>query len=85
MRRELQDLERLLDKVQNDTKNQKDNSNNNQDNNDMLIKYEFEQLLKYKQNQLNSTTNASKNSADLSSVKQDIEEIQNQVNTLQEF
>ena len=30
-------------------KNQKDNSNNNQDNNDMLIKYEFEQLLKYKQ------------------------------------
>ena len=38
----------------------KDNSNNNQDNNDMLIKYEFEQLLKYKQNQLNSTTNASK-------------------------
>lgn len=85
LRRELQDLERLLDKVQNDTKNQKDNSNNNQDNNDMLIKYEFEQLLKYKQNQLNSTTNASKNSTDLSSVKQDIEEIQNQVNTLQEF
>ncbi|CAX42663.1 EH domain-containing protein, putative [Candida dubliniensis CD36] len=90
LRRELQDLEKLLDKVQNDTINHKHNNNNNNTNgdNDMLIKYEFEQLLKYKQDQLNSTAstkNNSNNSTDLSSIKQDIEEIQNQVNTLQEY
>ncbi|RLV90059.1 Actin cytoskeleton-regulatory complex protein END3 [Spathaspora sp. JA1] len=79
LRRELGDLEKLLDKVQSGVKSE---AQEKQD--FMLIKYEYEQLLKYKQEKLTSIKTSGGNK-DLSQVKNDIEEIQTQVNSLEEF
>ncbi|CAI5758484.1 unnamed protein product [Candida verbasci] len=78
LRRELQDLETLLEKVQNNSKSSEKESTNND-----LITYEFEQLLKYKTEKLNEPK--SQRPTNLSNVKSDIDDIQNQVNTLEEF
>lgn len=67
LRRELTELEGLLSKVKKEVKT---------DNND-LVKYEFEQLLKYKQE--------IKPDGDLSGVQNDVELIESQVDTLREF
>ncbi|KAG2730904.1 hypothetical protein G9P44_006053 [Scheffersomyces stipitis] len=80
LRRELTDLENLLHKIQNGNKN--DISNTNDDS--ALLKYEYEQLLKYKQNKL-SSANLSTKSKDLTEVKGDLDLIQSQVSTLEDF
>ncbi|EMG46158.1 END3 Actin cytoskeleton-regulatory complex protein END3 [Candida maltosa Xu316] len=76
LRRELQDLEKLLDKVQNGAQSSEKEREEN-----MLIKYEFEQLLKYKNEQLKSANKQ----VDLSSVERDVQDIQSQVATLEDF
>ncbi|KAG7661858.1 END3 [[Candida] subhashii] len=80
LRRELADLEKLLDKVQSGAhSSQKENEDN------MLIKYEFEQLLKYKQDKLNSGMANGRNADDLTQVQTDVQDIQNQVYSLEQF
>ncbi|EER33355.1 hypothetical protein CTRG_02173 [Candida tropicalis MYA-3404] len=76
LRRELHDLEDLLDKVSNGSR-----ANEKEKEERMLVKYEFEQLLKYKQEQLKNGSNK----VDLTSVKRDVEDIQTQVSTLEDF
>ncbi|KAK6455753.1 actin cytoskeleton-regulatory complex protein END3-domain-containing protein [Scheffersomyces xylosifermentans] len=80
LRRELTDLENLLEKVQNGSKQ---SSNNDSDISGML-KYEFEQLLKFKQDKLSSAKSSNK-SKDLKEVKSDIDDIRSQVTTLEEY
>lgn len=78
LRRELANLESLLDKTQ----KEKDTSNAS----DMaLIKHEFEQLLKYKQEKLNTAKRAPTNQKDLSDVRNDIDLISSQVKSLEEY
>lgn len=76
LRRELHDLEDLLDKVSNGSR-----ANEKEKEERMLVKYEFEQLLKYKQEQLKNGSNK----VDLTLVKRDVEDIQTQVSTLEDF
>ncbi|RCK67715.1 Actin cytoskeleton-regulatory complex protein END3 [Candida viswanathii] len=76
LRRELHDLEQLLDKVSNGSR-----ANEKEKEERMLVKYEFEQLLKYKQDQLSK----SGKKVDLALVKRDVDDIQAQVSTLEDF
>lgn len=50
-----------------------------------LLKHEFEQLLKYKQNKLNAAQSVPNSDKDLTDVKNDIELIGSQVQVLEEF
>ncbi|RCK55514.1 Actin cytoskeleton-regulatory complex protein END3 [Candida viswanathii] len=76
LRRELHDLEQLLDKVSNGSQASEKETEKR-----MLVKYEFEQLLKYKQDQLSK----SGKKVDLALVKRDVDDIQAQVSTLEDF
>lgn len=83
LRRELANLEDLLSKA-----SQKSNTSDKAvDDKLSMIKYEFEQLLKYKTQLLSDQSNKSnRNEAkDLNDAKNDIELIENQVTILQEF
>mmetsp|Transcript_1117 Transcript_1117/g.1122 ORF Transcript_1117/g.1122 Transcript_1117/m.1122 type:complete len:394 (+) Transcript_1117:51-1232(+) len=83
LRRELANLEDLLSKA-----SLKDNASNKIEDSELtMIKYEYEQLLKYKTNMLSELEAGSRrnNSKDLSDAKNDIELIENQVTILQEF
>ncbi|KAG7192097.1 endocytosis defective- protein [Scheffersomyces spartinae] len=76
LKRELKDLETLLEKAQWNSKQERSSDLAN-------VKYEFEQLLKYKQDQLNKSSTTS--SSDFSDIKGDVELIEAQVKTLEEF
>lgn len=83
LRKELANLEDLLSKA-----SQKDSTSNKSDDSELaMIKYEYEQLLKYKTTVLSELAGSSNrnNSKDLSDAKNDIELIENQVTILQEF
>lgn len=83
LRRELANLEDLLSKA-----SQKDHTSNKSDDSELaMIKYEYEQLLKYKTNILSELESGSNhnNSKDLGDAKNDIELIENQVTILEEF
>lgn len=71
LRRELANLEDLLNKTTKETEPSKDNS---------IVKHELELLLNYKENKINSG-----GEKDLTDVKNDIEVIETQVSTLEEF
>lgn len=80
--RELANLEGLLEKVQKNASS----SNGSTQSDSQLIKYEYEQLLKYKQDKLTAAQSATGNGdKDLADVKNDIDLIESQVATLQEF
>lgn len=80
LRRELANLEELLHKASNESKS------NEKDNNELtIVKHEFEQLLKYKELELEKATKGGDSSKDLSGVKNDIDLIESQVETLQGF
>lgn len=82
LRRELNNLEELLEKAKQET--QLDQLSNN----DLtIVKHELELLLNYKENKLStlSKNNGKSDDKDLSDVKNDIELIESQVNTLQDF
>lgn len=77
LRRELANLEEVLKKVQ-------DNDQGKSGTTELqMIKYEYEQLLKFKQEKLNKVRESS--DKDLSDVKNDIELIETQVTTLEGF
>lgn len=78
LRRELANLESLLDKAQKEK-----NTSNASDL--ALIKHEFEQLLKYKQEKLDEANRIPANQKDLSDVRNDIELISSQVQSLEEY
>ncbi|CUM65441.1 uncharacterized protein PRCAT00003080001 [Priceomyces carsonii] len=78
LKRELNDLESLLREVQRDTK--KDNTMESS-----ITKHEFEQLLKFKESQLKNLSADENKSKDLVNVKGDIELIESQVTTLEDF
>lgn len=78
LRRELANLESLLDKAQTET-------NQNADGELAVLKFEFEQLLKYKQDKLKSLRSVPDSDKDLTDVKNDVELISTQVQTLEEF
>lgn len=75
LRRELQDLEELLEKAT------KESSSSN--NEASIIKHELELLLSYKETKLNEIQKS--DSKDLSAYKSDVELIESQVTMLQEF
>lgn len=78
LRRELANLESLLDKAQ----KEKDTSNAS----DLaLVKHEYEQLLKYKLEQLNAANSAPENQKGLGDVRNDIDLISTQIKSLQEY
>lgn len=77
LRRELVNLEELLAKAQNKPKDSSINPL-------QMLKYEFEQLLQYKQSKLKKLQDES-DSKDLGDVKNDVELIETQVATLEEF
>lgn len=79
LRRELEDLEKLLKKAE-DEKN-----NKGKDNKLDLIKYEFEQLSKYKEEQVKQASNKVGGGSSLNSVINNIEAIQSQVTQLEIF
>ncbi|KAK6205314.1 actin cytoskeleton-regulatory complex protein END3-domain-containing protein [Scheffersomyces amazonensis] len=82
LRRELTDLENLLNKVS-------DNSKTESSNNELsIVKHEYEQLLKYKQAKLTSSGSSSSTTAtgkNLSDIKSDIDLIESHVSTLEEY
>lgn len=78
LRRELANLESLLDKAQSE-------SNQNADGELAVLKFEFEQLLKYKQDKLKTMQSVPNSDKDLTDVKNDVELISTQVQTLEEF
>lgn len=78
LRRELANLEELLDKAQ----KEKDNVSSSDT---PIIKHEFEQLLKYKQEKLDTAKRANTGSKDLSDVQSDIDLISSQVRSLQGY
>ncbi|CAK7896155.1 actin cytoskeleton-regulatory complex protein End3p [[Candida] anglica] len=78
LRRELTNLEDLLSKAQS-TK-----ASDSVDEESALIKHELELLLRYKEEKLRASTSTS-GQKDLGDVKNDIDEIETQVNTLEEF
>ncbi|ODV76787.1 uncharacterized protein CANTADRAFT_333545 [Suhomyces tanzawaensis NRRL Y-17324] len=79
LRRELTELENLLEKVEKGSKYYEEEDQKNS-----LVKYELEQLLKYKEGLLNKSKSRG-NDKDLDDVKNDIELIESQVSTLEEF
>lgn len=79
LRRELEDLEKLLKRAENEKNNKgKDNKTN-------LVKYEFEQLLKYKEEQVKQMKSRVGGASDLDSVLSNIGSIEVQVNQLETF
>lgn len=78
LRRELAGLESLLDKAQKEKESSKTSDMS-------VIKYEFEQLLKYKQEKLNSAKRAPDNQKDLGDVRNEIVLISSQIQSLQEY
>lgn len=78
LKRELKDLEALLEKAQSNTKQEKASELAN-------VKYEFEQLLKYKEDKLKQSGQQLSVTGDLNDVKGDVELIESQVATLEEF
>uniref|UniRef100_A0A0L0P456 Actin cytoskeleton-regulatory complex protein END3 n=1 Tax=Candidozyma auris TaxID=498019 RepID=A0A0L0P456_CANAR len=84
LRRELANLEDLLEKAKQESKSGGKSSDNTTS--DLaLLKHEFEQLLKYKQNKLNAAQSVPNSDKDLTDVKNDIELIGSQVQVLEEF
>lgn len=79
LRRELEDLEKLLEKAE-EAKNVK-----GKDRKLELLKYEFEQLLKYKEEQVKQLNNINGGASNLNSVISNIEAIEIQVNQLEQF
>lgn len=77
LRRELAGLERLLEQAQQEAQNP--------DGESAVIKFEFEQLLKYKQEQLRELQAMPAADKDLADVRNDVELIASQVQTLEEF
>ncbi|QRG36776.1 actin cytoskeleton-regulatory complex protein END3 [Candidozyma auris] len=84
LRRELANLEDLLEKAKQESKSGGKSSDNNTSDS-ALLKHEFEQLLKYKQNKLNAAQSVPNSDKDLTDVKNDIELIGSQVQVLEEF
>ncbi|KAK6464305.1 actin cytoskeleton-regulatory complex protein END3-domain-containing protein [Scheffersomyces coipomensis] len=82
LRRELTDLENVLNKASSGLKQEKSN-----DNELAIVKHEFEQLLKYKQSKLSqsSVSGSTSNGKQLSEIKGDIELIESHVSTLQDY
>lgn len=78
LRRELANLESLLEKAQSESKNEADGEL-------AVVKFEFEQLLKYKQEKLQGLKKMPNSDKDLADVKNDVELISTQVRTLEEF
>lgn len=78
LRRELVNLEELLAKVQDKPKDSSILPL-------QMLKYEFEQLLRYKQDKLKSVNEDASNTKDLGDVTNDVELIETQVATLEEF
>lgn len=76
LRRELEDLEKLLTKAENEK------NNKGKDDKLSLVKYEFEQLLKYKEEQVKQLKSGS---SDLSLVINNIGSVESQVNQLESF
>ncbi|ODV95975.1 hypothetical protein PACTADRAFT_67009 [Pachysolen tannophilus NRRL Y-2460] len=86
LRRKLKDLENLISKAEEAA--EKRRNPRIEDDKIGLTKYEFEQLLKYKESQLAkiSTSNGSNGSTGgMSNVKSDIDDIEQQVATLEQF
>lgn len=79
LRRELANLEELLQKASSESKSDEQNNNGL-----TIVKHEFEQLLKYKELELEKVSKGD-NNKDLSGVKNDIDLIESQVETLQGF
>lgn len=79
LRRELEDLEKLLQKAE-EAKN-----NKGKDTKLEMVRYEFEQLLKYKEEQVKQLNNTSGGSNSLNSVISNIKSIEVQVNQLEQF
>ncbi|KAL6018367.1 endocytosis defective-related protein [Candidozyma auris] len=84
LRRELANLEDLLEKAKQESKSG-GKSSDNTTSDSALLKHEFEQLLKYKQNKLNAAQSVPNSDKDLTDVKNDIELIGSQVQVLEEF
>lgn len=84
LRRELANLEDLLEKAKQESKSG-GKSSDNITSDLALLKHEFEQLLKYKQNKLNAAQSVPNSDKDLTDVKNDIELIGSQVQVLEEF
>ncbi|CAK9437961.1 uncharacterized protein LODBEIA_P23390 [Lodderomyces beijingensis] len=80
LRRELTDLENLLEKVQN-----RSDSDKKLDDEQRMVKYEFEQLLKYKQEQYDKQKGGSGSDGDLKLVESDINDLENQAKSLEEY
>lgn len=83
LRRELTNLEELLEKAKQESQSSKASDNGGSDL--ALLKHEFEQLLKYKQDKLAAAQNIPNADKDLTDVKNDIELIGSQVQVLEEF
>lgn len=79
LKRELANLEKLLSEVQNRSKADEKESEEQR-----MIKYEFEQLLKYKQDQYNRQQSGS-GQDDLLKVENDIKDLETQAESLQEY
>lgn len=79
LRRELEDLEKLLKKAE------YEKNNKGKDNKLDLIKYELEQLLKYKQEQVKQLNSSSSGANSLSSIINNIDSIGVQVSQLELF
>ncbi|EGV61009.1 endocytosis defective- protein [Yamadazyma tenuis] len=78
LRRELANLEDLLERANRETKTDEGVSDEL-----TIVKHEFELLLNYKEEKLQSLQTGKVNSADLTDVRNDIELIESQVNLLQ--
>ncbi|OUM51680.1 hypothetical protein BVG19_g800 [[Candida] boidinii] len=84
LRRELNDLEELLKKAEDASK--KRMSPDKKDDKIAMEKYEYEQLLQYKNSQLTKISlNGSSNGFDLKSIVQDIDLVESQVKNLESF
>ena len=79
LRRELEDLEKLLKKAETEK------NNKGKDSKVSLRKYEFEQLLKYKEEQVKQMKSSAGGASDLNSVMGNIESIEVQVSQLESF
>lgn len=79
LRRELEDLENLLKKAE------AEKNNKGKDSKTSLLKYEFEQLYKYKEEQVKQMKSQAGGVSDLSSVISNIGSIEVQVNQLEAF
>lgn len=79
LRRELEDLERLLKKAESEKQNKGKDSKLD------LVKYEFEQLLKYKEEQVKQLNSKNGGASNLNSVISNIDSIATQVSQLELF